>query len=386
MQLAEYIRNNTELIISEWESHARHLRPARRLTPRQLRDWAAGMLAAMAEHMERTEPEQAQEPEPGGAAPDLTRTAHAHAMERLSQGFTPNELVSEFGALRATVVRYWTAEIGDGAGRADLEDLVCFDAAVDRTLTESIDRFSTAVQRSRDLFVAALGHDLRNPLAAIFSVSEYLMLTADRLDDQQTKSVVRLRNSALRMRRMIDELLTFARTRLGGALPLSKTSADLGDICARMVEEAEAFHPGCEVRVALAGDLRGRWDAGRLEEAVSNLLSNALKYRQRGTPVTVEARGERAEVVLAIHNEGDPIAPEMQQAIFDPLVRGSVEEGNGRRREGGLGLGLYISQRIAEAHGGSIELRSAAGTGTTFELHLPRDADAEADEAAGHNV
>ncbi len=200
------------------------------------------------------------------------------------------------------------------------------------------------------------------------------MLSIDRLDDQQTKSVVRLRRSALRMRRMIDELLTFARTRLGGDLPLSRAEADLGDIVRRMAEEAEGFHPGCDLHVELAGDLMGCWDGARLEESISNLLSNALKYGRKDGRVTVQACTAGPEVVLTVHNEGDPIPADMQQVIFDPLVRGNVQDPESRRRDSGLGLGLYISQRIAEAHGGHIELSSSAGDGTTFELRLPRRA------------
>lgn len=349
-----------ERLLEEWDRSAREIKPQHvALTKEELRDWAQEMLLGIAE---ATACEQSAQ---------LSESAHAHARDRLGQGFNLTEITREFCALRATVVRMWTRETG--LARCDaIDDLVRFNEAVDQALASSLDRFSIRLERARDLFIGALGHDLRSPLAAISSAGEFLLLAADRLESQQTKAIVRLRNSATRMRRMIDDLLDFTRTRLGGGLPLLPADTDLGATCEEIIAELGAYNPERDLRLELAGDLKGTWDRARLEEALSNLISNALKHGREGGPVTIVVRGEGEEVVVSIHNEGDPIPRAMLQAIFDPLVRCDVDRDGLRRPSDGLGLGLYITKEIIEAHGGRIGLTSTRQAGTTFEVRLPR--------------
>ena len=376
MSLSDYITDNMELLLEEWEQAARVIKP-RHLTldEQELRDWAHEMLRAIAEEMERSSPVQVDEreiPEPGASA-RLAESAHAHALERLGQGFNLTEITQEFCAFRATVARRWTGEMGE-ADRDAIDELVRFNDAVDQALTDSLDRFSTRLERARDLFIGALGHDLRSPLAAIASSAEFLLMAADRLEPQQMKAVVRLRNSATRMRRMIGNLLDFTRTRLGAALPLLTSTMDVGATCEEIVAELGAYNPERDLRLTLAGDLRGTWDQARLEDALSNLISNALKHGRADGPVTVDVLGEADEVVVRIHNEGEPIPREMQRAIFDPLVSGESRAAEQRRSDDGLGLGLYITNEIIQAHGGRVEVTSNRRAGTTFEVRLPRAA------------
>jgi signal transduction histidine kinase len=176
------------------------------------------------------------------------------------------------------------------------------------------------------------------------------------------------------MRRMIGNLLDFTRTRLGAALPLLTSTMDVGATCEEIVAELGAYNPERDLRLTLAGDLRGTWDQARLEDALSNLISNALKHGRADGPVTVDVLGEADEVVVRIHNEGEPIPREMQRAIFDPLVCGESRAAEQRRSDDGLGLGLYITNEIIQAHGGRIEMSSNRRAGTTFEVRLPRAA------------
>jgi signal transduction histidine kinase len=374
MSLSDYITDNMELLLEEWEQAARAIKPPHIvLDKEELRDWAHEMLLAIAEEMERSSPVQVDEREirePGTSA-RLSESAHAHALERLGQGFNLTEITQEFCAFRATVARRWTGEMGE-ADRDAIDELVRFNEAVDQALIDSLDRFSTRLERARDLFIGALGHDLRSPLAAITSAAELLLVAADRLENQQMKAVVRLRNSATRMRRMIGNLLDFTRTRLGGALPLLASTTDVGKTCEEIVAELGAYNPERDLRLKLSGDLTGTWDQTRLEDALSNLISNALKHGRGDGPVTIQARGEADEVVVRIHNEGDPIPREMQKVIFDPLVCGQARAGAQRRSDDGLGLGLYITNEIIQAHGGRIELTSTRQAGTIFEVRLPR--------------
>lgn len=217
--------------------------------------------------------------------------------------------------------------------------------------------------RFRDHFVGIVGHDLRNPLTAILT-SAQLLLRYGNLDARQSRVVTRVFASAERMARMIDDLLDFARTRLGGGFPINPRRIDLRELTEHTVEELLFAYPGRDVRVEADGDLWGNWDPDRMEQVISNLVGNALQHSTEGE-VRVTLRGERDVVVLETHNGGAPIPPEVLPHVFEPGRRGDA-------RAGGVGLGLYIVQQIIVAHRGSIEARSEPNDGTTFVAVLPR--------------
>jgi PAS domain S-box-containing protein len=220
--------------------------------------------------------------------------------------------------------------------------------------------------RFREHLIGVVGHDLRNPLTAIIT-SAQLLLRFGRLNDRQSRVVNRVASSADRMARMIDDLLDFARTRLGGGFPIHPRRIDLGELTERTVEELRFAHPDRTVRITAEGDLWGNWDADRMEQVVSNLVGNALQHGPDEGEVTVTLLGEAQVVVLSTHNGGLAIPSEVLPYIFEPGRRGDVHSG-------GLGLGLFIVQQIVLAHGGSIEARSSPEEGTTFTAVLPRKA------------
>jgi len=164
------------------------------------------------------------------------------------------------------------------------------------------------------------------------------------------------------MARMIDDLLDFARSRLGGEFPMHARRIDLRQVCEQTVEELE-FAYTRQVKLDAQGDLWGDWDPDRIAQVVSNLVGNALQHSDG--EVTVTLRAEKDFVVLETHNGGPPIPPEVLPHVFEPGRRGDA-------RSGGLGLGLFIVQQIVLAHGGSIEVTSNDEKGTTFTLALPR--------------
>lgn len=378
--LSEFIQREIEPIVASWEEFARtRLAPAQHMSSEDLRDHAKVLLLSIAADMEVAQSSAEQHAKSRGErpanAPEVTRYARDHAEHRFSEGFTLNEMVAEYRALRASVLRLW-AEQRTGADPALLEQLVRFNESMDQGLTESIAWYSRRIEESRDLLLGVLGHDLRNPLGAIRGSAQYLLLT-DTLDGLQTKAVSRILNSTHRMRDMVGDLLDFTRTRLGDGLPLTLGAGNLGEVCRQVVDELEAFHPGRSLHLHCSGELSGWWDTRRIGQLVSNLASNAIHHGQPDKPVTVVVCGDAEAVTVTVHNEGLPIATQARRTLFEPLKRASLQAGESREGASGLGLGLYIARQIALAHGGSIEVESSEGRGTAFTARLPRQARAD---------
>src|SRR5467141_2066570 len=199
--------------------------------------------------------------------------------------------------------------------------------------------------RFREHLLGIVSHDLRNPLTAIVT-SAQLLLRYGELPELQARVMARISSSADRMARMIDDLLDFARSRLGGEFPIHPRRIDLRQICEQTVEELE-FAYTRQVKLEVHGDPWGDWDPDRMAQVISNLVGNAVQHSEGDVEVTL--RGESDFVVLETHNRGTPIPREVLPHVFEPGRRGTD-------RSGGLGLGLFIVQQIVLAHGGSIEV------------------------------
>lgn len=223
-------------------------------------------------------------------------------------------------------------------------------------------------QRFRDLFLSALGHDLRNPLSVVTAGTAALLRRS--LPGEESKVVQRIAWSGERMSRMIDQLLDITQARLGEGIPLSPQRVELGEVARRTIERIEVSYPGRELALRARGDLGGTWDAERLGQALSYLVVNALEHGQSDRPVTVSLEGDSAtQVVVEVHNWGNPIPEDLTPLIFDPFLRAAQRR---RMKSTGLGLGLYLALQIAHGHGGNITLRSSVDEGTRFLLSLPR--------------
>jgi len=220
----------------------------------------------------------------------------------------------------------------------------------------------------RERFLGIVSHDLRNPLNAIL-LSVNAMMRSDDVAQHHMKTVRRIVTSAERMGRMIGDLLDFTRGRLGGGIPITRRPANLHSICQHVLEELEAGSPLREMRLRTEGDLlQGEWDPDRLAQLLGNLGKNALDYSQGEDPVDFVLRDEGDTVCVQIHNRGPPIPADLLSHIFEPFKRGTSQ----RHSSSGLGLGLFIVQQIARAHGGRVEVRSTQEEGTTFTVWLPR--------------
>jgi signal transduction histidine kinase len=220
--------------------------------------------------------------------------------------------------------------------------------------------------RFSEMFVGILGHDLRNPLSAIMTAASTLERRAD--NERVARRAARILNSANRMGRMIDQILDFTRIRLGKGLPLACKRVDLAEICRQVVDEFEGGS-AAGVKVGTRGNALGVWDPDRLSQLISNLLGNAIEHGRRGLPVDIDIEGSDPRMVsLTVSNDGT-VPPELVPIIFEPFRAGKDRK---HRGSSGLGLGLFITQQIALAHGGTISLRSADGEGTHFVVELPR--------------
>ena len=363
MALSEFIRGHHEEIISEFALFAKTLMPpGSEMTEAELRDHAEEILTAVVQDMSiaQSPEEQFLKSRGRGAAKTMEFSGALHADNRMRHGFTFRDVLAEFRALRATVLRFY-----ETSGASDLAEVRRFNEAIDEAMTASMHRFAVQTDLFRDQFIGVLSHDLRNPLGAITASAALLALPEDN-PERRGRVVARIVNSAQRMERMIGDLLDLTRTRLGGSLPLKRRPANLQQVCEEAMMEIRAGQPDALLRLDVSGDLRGEWDADRLEQVVSNLVGNAIQHGN-GTPITLTGQEQGNWVTLTVHNGGPPIPPEVLPFIFEPLARGRAEGASQ-----GIGLGLFIARAIVSAHGGHIQVSSSTETGTTFTVALPK--------------
>ncbi|WP_371262147.1 ATP-binding protein [Rhizobacter sp. Root404] len=221
-----------------------------------------------------------------------------------------------------------------------------------------------ATGEMREHFIAMLGHDLRTPLSAVSSTAHLLRRTSS--DPQVVELAERIQSSSTRMATLIDNVLDLAKGKLGGGIAIHAANVeDLGQAIRDVVSEVQCAHPSRHIEASINIDVGVRCDRSRIQQLVSNLLSNAVAYGASDAPVVLSAEAVGDEVTITVRNTGEPISVEDQAKVFQPFWRGG--SGNG----GGLGLGLFICSEIVKAHVGSLEVTSSAETGTIFRARLP---------------
>jgi signal transduction histidine kinase len=206
----------------------------------------------------------------------------------------------------------------------------------------------------RERFIGILGHDLRSPLGAILASAGLVL--RQRPPEPTLAAAGRIKASAERMSRMISEVLDFTQARLGGGIPLHRTATDLGEIARAVAAEVSSSNPSRIIDVEVEGDVRGSFDPDRAAQLISNLLENAAAYAPATDRIHLRVASRRDGVEIAVDNAGPPIPEEERAVLFDPFRRGA-RAGDSK----GLGLGLYIVQQIARAHGGDVVLDCHAG-------------------------
>ena len=369
MRLSDFILSNTEKILAEFEAFARTIVPKGTMDVAALRDHAKQILTVIAQDLASPQTSLEAVNKSKGLADAADHKddtpAQEHGSGRAVSGFTIGEMVSEYRALRSSVVRLWI-DAQPQPAPTDMVDLVRFNEAIDQALTESIERFGHDLERTRDTFIGILGHDLRTPLGAIITSAAFLKEQGS-LEAPLDNMVDVIQRSAVRMNAMVADLLDFTRGRLGGPMPITRVPGDLRQVIEHAVEEFRAGQPQTQIRLELNGDLAGDWDAARLSQVLSNLLSNAASHGASDKPIVVSTSADPDTVTFSVHNKGPAISPNTLHHVFNPLSR-SVRS----TRENHLGLGLYIAQQAVLGHGGKLEVESTEAKGTTFTVRLPR--------------
>ncbi|WP_220456293.1 response regulator [Rugamonas brunnea] len=245
-----------------------------------------------------------------------------------------------------------------------------------KRLTREIEERKSAERQNhaKDEFLAMLGHELRNPLSAISSAATLIGLPGVSPEGAARARQIIQRQSQ-HLGRIVDDLLDLSRA-MSGKILLSRAPLDLAALVANCLETCRATGRGAGY--TLRQQLEPAWvdgDATRLEQIVSNLLDNALKYTPPGGRIEVRTGTDGNEAVLTVHDSGVGIAPDLLPQVFDVFVQGASTLD---RSQGGLGIGLSLVRRLAELHGGQVRADSGGdGAGSTFTLRLPRVAHGE---------
>lgn len=373
VRLPEFIEANRDAILAAWEEFARTREGAAHLDRAALRDHSSRMLRdivvdlrASLSHDTGENKARAEHDESVGGRDSA---AQAHGAERAHHGFSIGEMVSEFRALRSSVLQLWTASRAT-LDADDIADLMRFNASVDQSIGESVTRFTSSIDESKDLFLAILSHDLRAPLQTVLMVTEHLATLPAR-DTTQTVLVSRASRSVTRMIDLVDDLLDFTRSRMGAGLAITPEPTDLSVLVEHAVEEIEAAHPQWAFEPHIARDLWAPVDGARIRQVLANLLSNAVHHGDSSVPVRVRAFGTDRSVVIEVANFGRVIPAGEIATLFSPFKNILADEPVASA-DHHLGLGLFITDRIVSAHNGQIDVTSSTEHGTTFRVTLPR--------------
>ncbi|MDQ0740211.1 sensor histidine kinase [Pseudomonas sp. W4I3] len=372
MRLADFILENLEPILQAWEDFARTIdTPGEELDSVGLRDHAEQMLRAIVSDLRTKQTRQEQIAKAQGHAPEVEQetAAEIHAMTRLMAGFTIDQMVSEYRALRTSVVSQWMRQIKDGTP-INVDDMTRFHEAIDQALAESVASYSRAVEASRNMFLGILGHDLRTPLGAILLGADVLRHAQD-AGARATKIANQIFTSVRRASQIVGDLLDLTRCQMGPGIPVKTADIDLSPLCQRVIEEIRTFHPEAILMFDAKTSVAGEFDGARMEQVFSNIISNAVQHGDTTRPIHVELGVRESLAVFTVHNSGEAIPEDVLPLIFNPMGRFSQRTAIHQGPTEGLGLGLFIASEIVAAHGGAIEVSSDTEHGTVFQVRVP---------------
>lgn len=372
MRLGDFILANIDEILESWESFAAAIIPAvLTIDPNTLHQHARHMLEAIALDLSHQQSKKEQFSKSIGDGPRRVpdTAAETHAAARLTAGFSVQQVVSEYRALRASVLSLWASKTKGGLS-TDPEDVMRFNEAIDQALTESVGRYAELVERSQNLFLAIIGHDLRNPLATAMLASSYIIQTG--LDGPITTAANRIQKAGKRMNGLVNDLIDYTRTNLGVTLPIVIKKTNMSSLCADTLAEHVMAHPEIEFQLTVESDAHGEWDDNRIAQALSNLLGNAVQYGKKCSPIVLQLATTEDDVYISLKNHG-PVIPETRfTSLFEPLIRLSDPSAEVQTDNRNLGIGLFIAREIICAHGGDIKVSSNEDDGTEFTIKLPR--------------
>lgn len=365
---ADFIEGNVGKITDEAEAFAASQMPdGIHLDKEALRDHIPEILAFIASDMRTGQNELQRRAKSRGSSPtdEGTSAAHLHGRLRAKSGFSIDQMVAEYRAIRASVLRLWVAE-----GTPDPQsfgEMVRFNEAIDQSIEESVADFSAEAAAWREVFLGLLGHDLRGPLNVITLTSAMMSQMAS--DTPFSEQIDLLMTSGRRMNQLLDDLLDYSRTALGMGIRITRVEGSLSGAVLEEVGSLRLEFPENTIQLECAGTIDGAFDHSRVREALHNLVANAVKYGARKGVIRVALRGSAEKVQLSVENEGNPPSSDILNTMFEPLRRGSSVDDYSRNS---LGLGLFIVREIAKAHGGEVTVEVSERI-TTFTMCLARE-------------
>jgi signal transduction histidine kinase len=352
--VAEHIRLRAIDLGDRWEARVRQISELAEMTRPVLFDHLFELLEGLAAWIEGRD-EAAQR--------GFDALLDGHALQRLGHGVSLQTLIEEYTALRSILRVDLLALPASDAVRASMVRLY---EGFDHAVGNSLRRYEQAREQQRERFLGVLAHDLRQPLGAIRMSADLLTEAGASVD--AAGIAARIQSACARMSRLIEDVIDFARVRLAAGIPVDPQLHDMGEICRAAVDEVTTAHPRRAIGIAIRGDLRGAFDRDRILQALGNLLTNAIEHGAGALELRACESGDRQWVLVEVSSSGPAIAADVLRVIFDPFATTAPRRG--------LGLGLYIVQQIARAHGGLCEATSDDNA-TVFRMRFPRVPDDE---------
>lgn len=364
MQIALFLEVAREPILEAAVAFAKTIPALHDTDDRTLRDHLPHILEAISLDLRRSQSRAQSMDKSHGEAPEVAdeTSAQTHGLLRARMGISIEQLVAEFRALRSSVLRLWGEAHAPQAGA--IEDIARFNEAIDQAVAESVESYAKEREQWRQIFLGIVGHDLRSPLQAISLTVEMMRLRATAPPAQTDV----LAHGVKRLTSLLDSLLEYSRANLGAKMVLHTSRVDLAVVCSHEIELLQAAYPQAHIVFQSKGNGIGSFDASRVAEALTNLVSNAVKHGDASEPCVVNVEGTDAAVRIMVENAGE-IAPHEFEMLFDPLRERSDPFTSVDRTH--LGLGLFITREIVAAHGGEIN-GSCAERRVRFTVELPK--------------
>lgn len=377
MRLADFISSEAESILAEWEGFAHTMKPAAdNMTAKELRNHAAVMLGMIAKDLRTAQSVEQQIEKSHGEEPGEHDDA-GHGVARHESKFTIEQVVSEYRALRSSVLRLWAQSL-PLTSATDIKDLIRFDEAIDQLLAASVFSFADAKLKAeqaekerRNQFLAMLGHELRNPLSPISSAAAILKNTKN--DDPRISRISNvLTRQVEHMSSLLDDLLDVSRV-TRGMIEIRLEMVDVRQIVEHAVEQVSPQIRARYQNLAVttpAEPALVQADKKRIVKIITNLLANAAKYTPEGGHLQLKMTSLDDEVLISIEDDGIGMTSEFVPHAFDLFAQAAR---TADRTQGGLGLGLALVKNLVELHSGHVECSSEGlGKGSQFTVRLPR--------------
>ncbi len=301
---------------------------------------------------------------PRATGDESNTIAMEHGGERARlTNYNVHSVISEYQILRWTIL----AVLKTNDVQLTEEEVFLINASIDESIRGAVNAFALAQAMLRERFIAALSHDLRNPLSNAHTAAHLIERSSD--SSKIKELAEKITENLMRMDGMIQDLLDSVRFQAGERLQLRLEEFDVQDLAKEVCGQ---FTFTCGPRFQLIDrSARVWWDREAIKRAIENLIGNAVKYGAPDTPVRIKIDPVQGRVMISVHNEGEPIPPEQTEGLFQIFRRaGAAKSGN----KEGWGIGLPYVRSVAESHGGSVAVDSGAYRGTTFMIDIPADA------------